>query len=315
MKGTEIVTDETMRELREHGSQAFPFKYYYDEFREFAAHSIEWHWHSEFEWIFVESGVVECLVGSARIVLGRGEAMFINSRVLHRFESQDNAALPNILFKPEFLASNTSAIYEEYVFPVLNADYTHCVFQGTNEGEIAILEKLKEIFTYASADPPHRMAVQIAVLTLWHTFVTWMGEQIRGCKTNQNMLLQSRIRIMLQFIAKRYQDKITLDDIALAANISKSEALRCFHFIQSTPVRYLVDYRLNRAKELLLTTDDTITQIAVEVGIDNISYFVRVFTKAFHVTPKEFRRQYKRERAGSMNPSAAANGGSDAHNR
>ena len=45
MQITEIRTDETMRELREHGTAAFPFEYYYDDVHAYDKHYIEWHWH------------------------------------------------------------------------------------------------------------------------------------------------------------------------------------------------------------------------------------------------------------------------------
>lgn len=89
---------------------------------------------------------------------------------------------------------------------------------------------------------------------------------------------------------KSMKEKITLTDIANAANISKSEALRSFHLaLSTTPINYLIDYRLERAQKLLLTTDDTVTQIALTVGMDNISYFVRAFRKKYGTTPKKFR--------------------------
>ena len=43
MQITEIRTDETLRELRAHGTPEFPFEYYYDDFNKFSGQSIEWH--------------------------------------------------------------------------------------------------------------------------------------------------------------------------------------------------------------------------------------------------------------------------------
>ena len=104
------------------------------------------------------------------------------------------------------------------------------------------------------------------------------------------MLTRSRMRTMMQFIADNYKEKITLADIAGSASISKSEALRCFNScVGMTPVKYLTALRLEKAAKLLLSTDDTVTRIAVECGIDNISYFIRIFTAAFGVTPKAYR--------------------------
>ena len=80
-------------------------------------------------------------------------------------------------------------------------------------------------------------------------------------------------------------------DIAHSANISKSEALRCFHLaIQSTPVNYLIEYRLRWARKALLETDDTVTQIATKVGMENVGYFIRTFKKVYNITPKQFRK-------------------------
>ena len=99
---------------------------------------------------------------------------------------------------------------------------------------------------------------------------------------------------MMQYIFEHYKEKITLTDIASAASISKSEALRCFHIaLSTTPINYLVDYRLACARELLLTTDDTVTQAALSVGIENISYFVRTFKKKYGVTPKTYQMKNK----------------------
>ena len=98
------------------------------------------------------------------------------------------------------------------------------------------------------------------------------------------------MRLMMQYVFTHYKEKITLTDIASSANISKSEALRSFHLaLSTTPINYLIDYRLERVQKLLLTTDDTVTQIALTVGMDNISYFVRAFRKKYGTTPKKFR--------------------------
>ena len=40
---------------------------------------------------------------------------------------------------------------------------------------------------------------------------------------------------------------------------------------------------------MLLETDNTVTQIAAEVGMDNVGYFIRTFKKVYNITPKQFR--------------------------
>ena len=54
MQITEIITDETLREIREHGTPEFPFEYYLDDIDEIGQGYVEWHWHNEIEWAWVE---------------------------------------------------------------------------------------------------------------------------------------------------------------------------------------------------------------------------------------------------------------------
>ena len=77
MQQTEIITDETMRELCKHGTPDFPFAYYDENLRQFQRGCIDWHWHRELEWVFVDSGVVVCKAEGAQECLRAGDAIQI----------------------------------------------------------------------------------------------------------------------------------------------------------------------------------------------------------------------------------------------
>lgn len=290
MQITEIRTDETMRELREDGTAAFPFEYYYDDVHAYDKHYIEWHWHDEFEWMIVENGVVDCLLSSEKLRLYQGEGLFINSRMLHRFESEKGAQIPNFLFSPELIAPSGSAVYQETVAPFIRAGCPYLHFKKEDEFGSGMLKRISEIVELADAASPDKLNIQIAVSCLWRDFLRGLPKDVITERVASDMLLQARMKLMLQFITENYARQITLLDIAHSANISKSEALRCFHLaIRSTPVNYLIEYRLRRAKKALLETDNTVTQIAAEVGMDNVGYFIRTFKKVYSITPKQFR--------------------------
>lgn len=295
MQITEIIRDDTMQEIRPHGTKDFPFEYYYDEIKKYEKQYIDWHWHQEFEWAIVEQGPIVCRVGAQNFTLQQGDGLFINSRVIHRFESPNEGVMPNILFRPAFIAGETMAIYRENVLPVLESPCQFLVFpaQDNSTPNQQTLQALREALAVAAVEPPDRLECHIAVCRLWHTFVQQQAAAFAG-GPKKDSPTQMRTRAMMQFVAEHYTEPITLQEIAASANISKSEALRCFHLtIQSTPVRYLIDYRLECASGLLRTTDDTVTQIAAAVGMDNISYFVRMFAQKFGATPRSFRQQYK----------------------
>lgn len=97
---------------------------------------------------------------------------------------------------------------------------------------------------------------------------------------------------MLLFIHENYDSRITLEEIASSALISKRECLRCFQdCIHRTPFEYLQDYRLEMAEKLLKNTDLPITDIAMRTGFGNAAYFGKVFKSAIHKTPGNFRKE------------------------
>lgn len=51
IKKDRIITDETLRETASHGSEEYPFCYYYEDIRDFDFHCIDWHWHPEVEFV------------------------------------------------------------------------------------------------------------------------------------------------------------------------------------------------------------------------------------------------------------------------
>ena len=104
--------------------------------------------------------------------------------------------------------------------------------------------------------------------------------------------MQARLRKMMQFVWENYTERISADDIAGAANISQSAALRCFRAgTNMSPVEYLNDYRLRCAKEKLLTTHSMISEIALSVGFESVGYFNRLFKREFGMTPRQFIQQ------------------------
>lgn len=151
--------------------------------------------------------------------------------------------------------------------------------------------------TYACAllsSPGKELHIRNLIATVWEDMVIKAQGCLSNAKTQKDKRIHARLHEMMEYIAYHYEDPISLDDIAASANISRSEALRCFHVgIQTTPVQYLNNYRLNRAKEMLLSTADTVTTVASVTGFDNVGYFCRVFKKKYGNSPNAFRKHNK----------------------
>ncbi len=295
MQITKIITDETLRELRKHGTDRFPFQYNFEELKKFDEEKIEWHWHTEFEFVKVIQGTAYCLIGNTRIRLNQGDGIFINSRILHSLENYGNAVTSNILFSSALIAAEHSLIHEKYIKEILERDSSHIVLHSNVSWQATALNSLDEIFSLCKNHGAlNQLSIHIKICKLWMLIFEHQEESVRMDKFGGSIRSQSRLRRMMNYIGMNYYEKIYLDDIARSANISKSEASRCFQMgVQMSPIEYLNLYRLHRAKIELETTEDTIMHIAISTGFISSSYFSRIFKKVYGITPKDARNGTK----------------------
>ena len=88
-----------------------------------------------------------------------------------------------------------------------------------------------------------------------------------------------------------YQKPLKLADIAQTAEMSEQHICRLFKKnIKTSPIDYLNQIRINRAKELLSYSDSTIAEIAANVGFSDSSYFSVVFKKYEGISPAEYKK-------------------------
>ena len=95
-----------------------------------------------------------------------------------------------------------------------------------------------------------------------------------------------------KYIDEHYREQIRLEDIAQQIYVSKSHLSHLFRTqIGESPIRYLIRKRMEKAKQLLVETNDTIQQIAESVGYDNPVYFCQIFSKEEGIAPSQYRRK------------------------
>ena len=140
-----ILTDENMMETIRHSTSAYPFRFYYDNLALFDFHCIEWHWHVEFEFVYVENGTAVFWVGEKQVTLETGQGLFVNSKILHRFYSKEGAVIPNFVFVPTFIAPQSSLIYKKYVEPIEHSTLEGLTFLPEIPWQADILHVMEKI--------------------------------------------------------------------------------------------------------------------------------------------------------------------------
>lgn len=105
------------------------------------------------------------------------------------------------------------------------------------------------------------------------------------------------IQDVLQYIRDHYARPISLDRLAKLAAVNKTKLITVFkELLGTTPLQYINQLRLQKAKELLINTDINISEVARVAGFRSIHYFSRIFKDKVHCSPKEFRSQNAKNR-------------------
>lgn len=289
-----IITDDTLMEMTSHDDSRYPLSYYLDDVWQYDFHCIDWHWHYEVEFLSVTEGTVRCLVGTDQIELSKGQGMFINSGILHRFEASERTVIPNIIFSPVLLASENSLIYEKYIETVIKSDIPYRIFSPEVGWQEQIMRILTEIYTLQEAKERRELATMQLLFGLWELLFMHLDLKAEALGLAGFNHKQARLQIMMQFIHDHYREGITLEEIAAAASVSKSSAIHDFQSgIQIPPVAYLIRYRLMQAAGLLGTTEKSVSDIAAETGFESAGYFCRKFKRRYQMSPLEYRRKAK----------------------
>ncbi|HEX3040938.1 MAG TPA: helix-turn-helix transcriptional regulator [Solirubrobacterales bacterium] len=91
----------------------------------------------------------------------------------------------------------------------------------------------------------------------------------------------------------RYSEPLEVDDLARAAGLSKAHFSREFRrTFGESPYVYLMTRRLERAAALLRTTDYSVAEICLEVGLQGVGSFTTSFKRMFEMTPTQYRAAY-----------------------
>lgn len=254
-----------------------------------------WHWHSLFEIDFVNEGEIDFMSTSKTLHMKKGDAVFINSGVMHAFEntSGGETILTAILFDMSYLSGMNSLIESKYIYPIMRSSAldTLLISPDTLDG-VKIMERVLSAVELMEKEP---YGYEIKLKNIMNDFWLYLIDVTSELRSNSSEKISTDVlhtKEMIRFIQNNYGEKITLEDIAKSSNISDRECSRCFQrSINTSPINYLNDFRVRRAAQLLISSDMTIIEIGEECGFSSSSYFGKTFREKMGCTPSAYRNR------------------------
>ncbi|WP_254903647.1 helix-turn-helix domain-containing protein [Clostridium tyrobutyricum] len=297
MQVSKIKVDDNLQETIKHGSYDFPITIYTDKFNLFEDGYIRWHWHKELQLSYCLYDKITFSIGNQKMTLEAGEGIMVNSNVLHQIKpyKNDNCMMFSIDLDPTLIGGTKNSLIEKkYLNPVLeNNNLKFICLKPNIEWQKNILKYIKKIFSLWNEKPyGYELEIRNCLGILWLNIIREMKEEIKDSISDVSHD-EERVKLALQYIHEHYSENISLNNIAMTANISKSECCRNFkRILRLTPFEYLMEYRILKASELLLKSKKSISIITFDVGFNGISYFGKVFKKYMNCTPSDYRNKY-----------------------
>lgn len=288
-----------LREQMFHDAAIFPISFFCDELALLPNKEGPFHWHPDFEIATAESGTLDFQVGQEHILLEAGDSIFINGNVLHAIKQVSEGpadAMPNIVFSGAILAPETSAIYQKYIKPIAGCNsLSYIVFRKRDDEHRQVNLQVNDIYQELKEQRTgYEMVVQRKLSFIMEHIFFHMDSFPKLESTRMQINTQIRIQKMLSFIYDHYRENITLEDIAKAADISRSEAGRCFNrYMSCSPIDALIQYRLQAARGLLNETTLSLEEISECCGFHSTNYFSRRFRKEYGCSPSQYREMGK----------------------
>lgn len=280
------------RELKEnkpHGTKQYPYTQYFIHTPRKAFH-IPVHWHDEVELIYVKSGQVSISIQEEVFHATQEDLFFVNSGELHFMESEDmTVEYYTLLFPLEFISFQSEDALEQELFqPLRQKKLLFPIQLEENDIKKQISKKIEEIIR-VNDEKEIGFQLQTRILLL----------EVMECLLRNNCFKQASYvnttgmqRDLITYIQKHYSEKITLEMLAKEFHLSEKYISWYFkeHFSISF-MQYVMHLRMMKAKNLLVTTELPITEVALSCGYPSVNLFIRNFKEQHHVTPLQYRKR------------------------
>ncbi|MBR6898197.1 MAG: helix-turn-helix transcriptional regulator [Lachnospiraceae bacterium] len=261
---------------------------------------VKGHWHYFLELLYVRSGCISVTCNERTYELGAGKMILIPPQSIHSIFCDEGAGfnysclkfsamriqpsegyLPNLtkLFYNISLMKEPPLVFDGRDLPDIDLD---AVFDGV------ISEIKRRSYGYITCAYSLLSGLIIRIIRKWYE----MGIDL----SNTAEVTQDSLSLIdaVSYIDTHSAENISVEGLAKRCNMSYSYFAKVFHrqYGQSC-TQYIEFIRLAKAENLLLFTDNDLTDIATTTGFSDCSHLIRCFKRRHGITPHQFRKKFK----------------------
>lgn len=258
-----------------------------------------WHFHSEFEIVYVLKSSGKRFVADNVETFGEGDITLLGSNLPHFWKSDapgeiENASRVNAIvvqFHKDFFRDEINSYPEFHRIKELLKRAGRGIHFSKTSGE-KIGKMLKRLLKLNGIE---RMLYFIKLLDTMARTENYRILASKAYQLEEQKELNNRLDKIMHFINTNYQRKITQEEVA--SKIGMTTAAFCRYFKEKTGkgfIFFVNEMRIGYACKLLIENHLSISQICFECGFNNISNFNRMFKRQTSYTPGEYQQQFVR---------------------
>ena len=234
------------------------------------------HMHYFTELCYIKKGTGNYLIEDQNFPIKEDDFIIINSNTSHTERSVGEIPLESIILGVEGLNFSFGGEHEHLIF---NCRRDHEEFAYFMDSLLEEMENKRPHYELVCQDLLNMLIVKLIRRT------NFSFEFVPSVKSSRECIK------LKQYMEANYNQNITLDTLAQVSHLNKYYMVHAFtRQFGCSPMNYLMEVRIKASKELLASTDYSITEVAQSSGFSSQSYFAQCFLKHCHMTASAYRK-------------------------
>lgn len=246
------------------------------------------HWHKDLEFIFLLKGSIRLYSDGNEHLLRKGDVVLLNSHAMHSFDMTEEDNIVLILqFEPEVYQS----IYETgkaFLFQCNSAASDGMQEEGFRLLRTSLAEIAMEIYCRKDG---YQFFIKSSLFRLMGDLFRYFPYSVIDSSQQETRSSDmDRLRHIVEHLYDNIREAMSVESVAHRENMSVSYFCHFFKRMSGISfLGFLMQVRIDRAKDLLLHSDYTVLRIAEECGFGNVTSLYRVFGKKVGMSPGDYR--------------------------
>jgi AraC-like DNA-binding protein len=241
--------------------------------------------------LYILEGAIQYQVDDEEINVPTNYSLFLNcinsGKQIHHSNLKDNCEIVIVTFHPDILKK----IYDRELPLLLQAPKNTISNQSSEKiNNDFLIQKYIEGLLFYFENPP-LVNEDILVLKLKEIILLLSQTQnVQAIQVILSQLFSPTAYTFKQIIEAHLFSQLTIAELAQQNNLSTSSFKREFaKLYNDTPANYIKTKKLEKAAELLLVSDERISNIAFDCGFNDLANFTKSFSDKYNITPSNYR--------------------------